>query len=230
MPSLRSVGLWFALGVGVSACGGSIVSANGEDGSITSSPEASTDGPDFRLDATTPLDGTTGVDGGSAPDVALSPSCPASPPQGGASCSPAGLQCEYGSSYDFECNVVATCDAQTGKWSVQTGNCSQPFDAGGCPDPSTTGLAGTSCATNGASCNLTTQHCDCQLGCGAAFLDGGRWVCDGPKAGCPEPRPRLGSACTAEGQQCDYTLCCAGGTMTCQGGLWQGHLMSGGCP
>jgi hypothetical protein len=39
--------------------------------------------------------------------------------------------------------------------------------------------------------------------------------------GCPEPRPRIGAACTQSGLECDYGACFGGVALDCQGGYWQ---------
>ncbi len=46
------------------------------------------------------------------------------------------------------------------------------------------------------------------------------WQCSSPQ-GCPEPRPRLGDACTQTGQSCDYGACTGGVAVVCKDGYWQ---------
>jgi hypothetical protein len=47
------------------------------------------------------------------------------------------------------------------------------------------------------------------------------WQCFSPKGGCPEPRPRFGSACSQPSLTCDYGACAGGVAMDCNGGYWQ---------
>jgi hypothetical protein len=39
--------------------------------------------------------------------------------------------------------------------------------------------------------------------------------------GCPDPRPRIGSACTTSGLDCDYGACTGGVNVECVSGAWQ---------
>lgn len=47
------------------------------------------------------------------------------------------------------------------------------------------------------------------------------WACAKPNAKCSAVRPRLGSACTQPGLECDYQACGTyGGDFLCDGGVW----------
>jgi hypothetical protein len=45
------------------------------------------------------------------------------------------------------------------------------------------------------------------------------WSCSSP-LDCPEPRPRIGDACTDPGVTCDYGACFGAPLLECQGGIW----------
>ena len=49
-----------------------------------------------------------------------------------------------------------------------------------------------------------------------------------PAAGCPEPRPRIGSSCTQPGLSCDYGSCTGGVLLQCTDGSWQ--MVDTPCP
>lgn len=53
------------------------------------------------------------------------------------------------------------------------------------------------------------------------------WQCTGPNQGCPSVRPRVGSDCSMDGQQCDYGDCNSIG-LVCHSGTW--HTQQNGCP
>ncbi len=79
---------------------------------------------------------------------------------------------------------------------------------------------GESCSPAGLECVYPSGVCDCNAPFGPIMVDGGgsSWGCL-PEPGCPMPRPRLGSACGTEGQNCTYQQCSY--AQSCQGGLWQ---------
>jgi hypothetical protein len=92
---------------------------------------------------------------------------------------------------------------------------------------------GSACPVTG-SCTYPEGRCTCIVCPTDAGTQGTEWECarwETP-AGCPEPRPSLGSACPQEGQECEYgPICCAsvdiGPDMVCTDGTWQAH--AGGC-
>jgi hypothetical protein len=53
------------------------------------------------------------------------------------------------------------------------------------------------------------------------------WQCTGAGSSCPAARPLVGSACTPEGQQCQYGDCNST-SLVCTKGTW--HTQSFGCP
>jgi hypothetical protein len=86
----------------------------------------------------------------------------------------------------------------------------------------------THCSAYGLVCEYPLGRCACAVPAAAgAPLDASaeaEWLCQDPAAGCPQPRPLLGSACPAsqEGLACDYGACDIPGSdaETCTGGIW----------
>jgi|GEM_PF-3324969 len=162
--------------------------------------------------------------------------CPASAPAAGGACGREGLQCEYGSEWHVDCDVLLVC--RMGRWQEELdgGGCAWTYgDAGGsCP---ATGHPPQGACATGAQCEYAQGHCDCAVACGGpppAPDAGASWICTPPaQPGCSAMRPRLGEGCGAGASDagCDYRLCCAGVSMACvDGGYWQGTIMLGGCP
>ena len=142
-------------------------------------------------------------------------------------CSPHGLECEYGSSPVQGCDTVSTCN---GTWQTQgptDTSCGATLDKG-CPTTFEAASAGGSCSESGLVCDYPRGRCACGGGFGGPVLlvDGsiqGRWTCQDPStAGCPVPRPPLGSACSQEGLFCDYGSCNVpgGSGEQCTSGIW----------
>jgi hypothetical protein len=94
--------------------------------------------------------------------------------------------------------------------------------------------SGSACPVN-AICTYPEGRCNC-IPCtppDGGVSDAGaadastQWVCEAwmTPAGCPEPRPLLGTACSNEGQECDYGEGCGSPVdlpdpMGCRGGVW----------
>jgi hypothetical protein len=79
---------------------------------------------------------------------------------------------------------------------------------------------GKTCTPDGLDCAYPEGQCNCAL----TLPAGGAtpvWQCVTPAASCPEPRPRIGSACTQDGLQCDYGACIGGVAVECKDGYWQ---------
>lgn len=165
-------------------------------------------------------------------DTSLSASCPASPPTEGQSCSLSeGFQCEYGTKFWAFCDQLYACTG--GAWHTMMGFCPGEENAD-CPSSFSQITAGADCTAQSKSnetCNYAQGACQCEGFCGGAFMpDAGiTWKCDAPDPGCPSERPRFGSTCTGNAT-CNYDICCAGSTMQCQNGTWQGNTLIGGCP
>jgi len=155
--------------------------------------------------------------------------CPSSPPAQGAACSDPNMWCEYGSDPDLSCNTVANCS--NGEWSVQTppsNGCPTPPNPSSCPASFASVPVGSHCgALVGTTCSYAQGFCGCTIGSGGPYPEDAAavatWVCDAPTTGCPLPRPKLGTPCSQEGLQCDYSSCSlpTGVTLTCQSGAWQ---------
>jgi hypothetical protein len=161
--------------------------------------------------------GSGGSSGGK--DGGASGSCPPSPPPSGSPCPQVGFACEYGVSPSPLCDQLAQCSGSG--WMYQ-GGASCP--AGACP-PSygSVPLAG-GCQPQGLVCGYAEGTCTCSNGGLLVRIDAGTgamWRCFAQQAGCPSPRPRIGTPCAQAGQNCDYGACYGGVTLTCRGGTWQ---------
>jgi hypothetical protein len=207
---------WIAA-LALAACGGT-TTGNGGDASVDQSSDQ------VSVDAGGDVVGPGGP-------------CPATPPNDGDACDAgSGFQCEYGSSFWAYCDVLATCTSTTipnsYQWHLESSQ-SCPFTEGGGSCPSTLPGSGVTCTPDGITCGYPTGQCNCMGFCGGPYdPDAGvDWKCMTPDPSCPWPRPRFGTACTADaGAYCSYDICCAGSTMNCQNGYWQGSTMMGGCP
>ena len=190
------------------------------------------------LDGTS--DGGGGSDGGGSDgggsDGGGGAACPSSVPAQNAPCSPADLTCEYGSDSNVQCDTVARC--QAGRWEVQYPvkgqSCPSPGIEKGCPSSFGAVPQGKECTSFGLQCGYPQGRCACTLAFGPPVpvdAGAGRWYCEAPQQGCPQPRPRIGSACSLSGAQyCDYGACTLpGGTsLSCVSGIW--HESMSACP
>lgn len=141
--------------------------------------------------------------------------CPATLPGAGGACARVGLVCEYGSDPDPGCNQLETCE--TNGWSKPAaGRCV----TGVCPAHYGDVPVGKDCTAPGLDCAYLEGQCDCA---GTAPVSGPTpvWQCATPQPGCPEPRPRLGSACSRPGLSCDYGACTGGVDVQCSDGVWK---------
>ena len=198
----------------VAGCGAKFEAANaGNDGG--SGGDASSD------------DGGPAPDGEPPPDGGTwSPVCPASEPSVGSACPQENVQCEYGSSLNARCNRNYVCTR--GVWQTWTpfggGNCNPGPNPGVCAPTFESVPRGAACAPQGTECDYHLGACFCmfdQFG-PPRPVDGGvapTWHCDDPGPGCPEPRPRIGEACSAPNQQCIYRQCEF--ALGCMAGYWQ---------
>jgi hypothetical protein len=184
-------------------------------------------------DAAPTEDASPTSDGSPAPDASPSDAstgpCPASLPARGTGCTASNLECEYGQSEYPGCDTIVQCTS--GTWqSWQPG-------VSFCPSPNGADCPASISAANGSSCELGPGHpVSCFYSTGGCYcgslggpvpieVDGAtvpqKWQCDDPGPKCPLPRPRLGSACSAEGQDCNYLQCAF--DEICTGGLWTGQ-------
>lgn len=171
---------------------------------------------------------------GSPARSSRAPDCPASLPQAGSTCTPdlpprGGVWlCEYGS--DPHCTTVAQCSATSASGPYQwTLTEPDPSCAGNPPAcPASFGALANGAACPGAqSCTYPEGRCSCAPCASGAGGQGTEWECEAwqTPAGCPEPRPLLGTACDTEGQECGYGAACCGSVstepaMVCNGGYW----------
>jgi len=175
------------------------------------------------------LDGKPGSDTGSSdtgaslrdtgtPDGST-PSCPSAEPMDGAACPDVGEVCEYGSNASAVCNHVFTCTASG--WTSKD-------PAAPCPTscPATYPTNDDPCSPDGLVCSYAQGTCGCAVPIGPVLKDGGksdRWRCSPKKAGCPSPRPSIGSPCPSPATGatvCDYAACAGGVELACKGGVW----------
>lgn len=175
------------------------------------------------------------ADTGSHPDAAhngdapVGAACPSSQPATGSACTDMGLACEYGSDPSYSCDAVVTCMA--GAWTVSQAAPSTPCpvtNVAACPATYADVSQGATCDPQ-ANCDYPQARCFCDVQCATLCetqVDGGpnekTWWCDvpAPPTTCPVPRPRVGSACTAAGEMCDYGACEGNVAIECTGGVW----------
>lgn len=165
-------------------------------------------------------DQDSGTGGGG--DASVRTGCPAASPASGSACPGIGLECEYGTSANVACNQVVQC-AMAGWTPTAFGTC----PAGECPASYGDVPVQKTCATEGLVCSYSQGICTCSSG-GPARPGGPGWSCSTPEAGCPSPRPLLGSACAQEGMSCDYGACYGGVALECTRGAW--HEGEVACP
>ena len=180
--------------------------------------------------------GSSGIGGGTADPAAIN-ACPITRPTPDSACGGDVGTCEYGTSPDPSCNVVATCES-TGWVITEPSHC--PTDCPGGFD----GLApGTPCNATDV-CTYLEATCGC-AGAVAPGLDGGsdadpdaeagvatsgHWQCVRPGNGCPARRPQPGTHCNGS-STCDYGTCTFGAQLTyeCMQHAWV-TVPGGGCP
>ena len=160
----------------------------------------------------------SGTDGGS--DGSTSMGCPTSPPAPGSACvtTKGGPKCEYGSNPDPNCNQMFVCVSNA--WVDQsTGTLCQPQSL--CPTTYSAVPNGVDCANDQLSCAYPQGECICTKSFGGLQRTTPAWDCFPAQSGCPAPRPDIGSACTQQGQQCNYGACSGGVSLECDGTSWQ---------
>ena len=202
-----------SLMLGFAACGGSVNSVdqgNGAGDGGARGDAASNGNGDVRSDA-----------------------CPASVPLPGSPCASAGLTCEYGGEGPYlACSTIATCRADK-SWISNGGGAEctalQSENDPACPSSYEALEPGAACPAIHGACVYPEGRCAC-ASCFSPDAGGSAkgWSCvrwPSP-TGCPTPRPRIGSSCAVDGQECGYaTFCSAVGSglpdLTCSNGLWQ---------
>ena len=138
------------------------------------------------------------------------PDCPAIQPGNGDSCMPVDWVCEYGDAPNPYCDFLDKCYGQLGGWSNQALPVAR-CGTGTCPTSYADALRGQVCPVENLDCAYPEGQCDCGHTGDAGLLV---WSCFSP-AGCPEPRPRIGSRCAQDGRLCDYGACAGGVAEQC---------------
>ncbi len=168
-------------------------------------------------------------------DSALSPNCPAYPPQEKTQCAHIGIECEYGTDLNIDCNKIARCDPSG--WAVSAArhnSCPTPPAVPSCPSTYQAVVSGSTCTTD-ATCTYGEGTCTCEVYCGSQYPLGHpceagtpkTWQCTGASLGCPTIRPHIGTACSQDNQYCQYGDCNST-ALRCESGTW--HTQMTGCP
>jgi len=184
------------------------------------------------------------------------PDCPASAPAQGSACNKDGLSCEYGNDFNPLCNTIVVCSGA--KWASPvyyggTRDCpsgplptSKPNPAdcaatrGGVPVGTACSSMST-CAYDGSTCfcgafcpsyPVGMPMCNADAGVTMNCCDKSKitWHCfDGPNY-CAMPRPRIGSPCTMQGQECAAgpPVECGQTVIECDKGVWT--VLDNSCP
>jgi hypothetical protein len=171
--------------------------------------------------------GTGGAGGHASP-------CPGAPPQDGAGCSQDGLLCAWGDDPRGElCRTAATCSA--GHWKVtppEATFCTPLQDVGACPDDlgASCTMDSTCTKPDGSSCRCTNCRPTAPI-CGAMSTPA--WYCpqSPTTTGCPPTPPNFGTACAAEGVDCNYFFFeCGTPDRVCSNGIWVPSKTFPTCP
>ena len=164
-------------------------------------------------------------DAGDAGDA--TPPCPSTAPAAGAPCSPVGRTCEYGADPTPACNQIATCTASGWTYGPPTcpSGCASTCPSGTCPVAYLTTASPTAasvCSAPGLVCSFPQGTCACSSNAASsASTDAGlHWTCIAAEAGCPDPRPDLGTPCTGS-TTCDYAACSGGIEIVRKSGVWE---------
>ena len=89
-----------------------------------------------------------------------------------------------------------------------------------CPTSYASVPKGQTCSPEGLDCAYPEGQCNCTRS-GPVVRQEPAWVCTPTSAGCPAPRPDLGTACSQPGLVCDYGGCSGGVNEICKDGYWQ---------
>ena len=156
--------------------------------------------------------------------------CPPAAPEAGTSCTTEGELCEYGSDFFIACDAVLACG--DGVWHALggSGSCYAFPDGGEAGCPATWSEASALVGPGGCparDCQYTEGYCACGTYCGGVGQirpqTSGYWQCKAAEAGCPSPRPIVGSPCDTDAG-CDYGWPCGCGEgQRCVQGVWQGE-------
>ena len=202
--------------IAVTGCGGAVNTGpgpSGDGGPGTDGAPGSDSAP--PTDSGPQPDGTPGRDSGPGAQ------CPGTPPPQGGACTSSGLECEYGTSNDPNCNTLFACSA-AGTWQdmSSSGICLPPDAGAACPATYAAVPVGKVCSPNTLECAYTQGTCLCTNSMGGPVMINSQWDCIAATPTCPSPRPRLGSPCTEPSQMCDYGACAGGVSLICMNGYW----------
>jgi hypothetical protein len=160
------------------------------------------------------------------PNGALVADCPTSPPDAGAPCARAGLDCEWGDDPDSSCNTVARCEADCFRapcpmnppyWHTSAPGAQCPSAVCSTPDWCPASFEE---ASSGGPCMMGLTWFECRNGpcpfCGYRqgvcrcdkdeHTGDSKWACTTLDPSCPPYRPRLGSSCAGlPNVLCSYT-------------------------
>jgi hypothetical protein len=167
---------------------------------------------------------SSGASSGSSSGIGGGGGCPASLPTAGSTCAPSGISCEYGSDPNPECNVIVTCQGSAGWSAPPPGFHCMP---GTCPATYADVPQDKDCSPQGLDCAYPQGQCNCAPTVPASGPNP-VWQCSTPASGCPEPRPREGTACSSPGLTCDYGACTGGVSLECSDGYWRVAVVA--CP
>jgi hypothetical protein len=160
-----------------------------------------------------------GSDGSPSADGGGGPVCPANKPSSGGACSPVGIECEYGSDPNANCNTLMRC-ASNGWIDMTPGNiCPPPGSI--CPPSYQSVPVNQDCMPEGLTCPYSQGVCYCTRSSFGPVRMKPAWECVPVAPGCPSTRPHLGTSCSQAGLQCDYGACLGGIALVCQSGYWQ---------
>jgi hypothetical protein len=151
--------------------------------------------------------------------------CPGSPPPQGGACAPAGIECEYGTSNDPNCNTLFVCTAGTWQDMSSSGICLPPDAGAACPATYAAVPVGKVCSPNTLECAYPQGTCLCSNSTGGPVMINSEWSCIAATPSCPSPRPRLGSPCSGDAM-CDYGACSGGAALQCVGGYWAQQMVA----
>lgn len=161
-----------------------------------------------------------GTDAAADAPLPWSPVCPATLPSTGSACTGANLECEYGTDPNPACNQIVSCQGGTWHASGFFGQCRPPApQPPSCPASLHDIKEGAACSPEEV-CEYPDGRCTCSPPFGGPLpqdAGGAHWSCL-PGAGCPYPRPRVGSSCTQANESCTYYECSY--SQVCSGGVW----------
>jgi hypothetical protein len=213
--------LWMVAGAAAMwACGGATFAetpdgGGGDGGSGSSSGSSGSSGSSSGSGGSSGSSGGSGSSSGSSSGGTTGPLCPASAPAGGTPCPAVGLECEYGTNPNPECNYGEMCTVNGWSYPAPTIAC----PPGTCPATYADVPQGQTCMPSTLDCAYSQGQCNCASTVPVAGPNP-EWQCSTPAAGCANPRPRIGSACMQPGLDCDYGHCTGGVELVCSGGIW----------